>query len=401
MPESSPEENQTAIPDINPSRILPVPRLSTLLAIVVVLFLIYAFISGMTVRFYASFLFLFYSLTNQMWISVVLLGVFQTLLLIPLRIINLIKSSHIQEFRETFAEIEQRKEQEYFLKKSLKQGTRVAQFYVVNFFIQLVSYTSIGRLFLTDFYSDPLKRSMLYDFVPYPEYPIQGRFFQIPYAWFSETINLGMRWVLIAWGILLVVQVGIFVYRSLRKRFGGRAIQVPKQGAARKAFLVLHRYATGYLVLFMILAWLLITHFPVAWELRIFSGDVSIPNRTLNTITAVATFFTLLWVNIPKIRKKVQLARQAGMSEEVIDETQTELFKDTFKVATLVGLGAFFITNHIPSAFELSIFTLEIISWLSPLTLDRIILASQKGEAGEAEDSESDDGGDEAGEELE
>lgn len=52
------------------------------------------------------------------------------------------------------------------------------------------------------------------------------------------------------------------------------------------------------------------------------------------------------------------------------------MLKDTLKNATLIGLGAYFITNQIPSAFELSIFTLEIISLASPLTLDRIILGS-------------------------
>jgi hypothetical protein len=54
------------------------------------------------------------------------------------------------------------------------------------------------------------------------------------------------------------------------------------------------------------------------------------------------------------------------------------MVKNTFKKAAFLGLGAYFITNLIPSAFELSIFTLEIISFLSPFTLDRMIFASQK-----------------------
>lgn len=58
-------------------------------------------------------------------------------------------------------------------------------------------------------------------------------------------------------------------------------------------------------------------------------------------------------------------------------QTEKDLFSDTIKVAAFVGLGAFFVTNQIPSAFELSIFTLEIISLTSPLTLDRIILSSK------------------------
>ena len=108
--------------------------------------------------------------------------------------------------------------------------------------------------------------------------------------------------------------------------------------------------------------------------MRIFSGDVSIPNRTLNSITALATFFTLIWTNLPKIGKKVSLAKSAGYATEIVKRTERELLRETFKVATFVGLGAYYITNLIPSAFELSIFTLEIISWTAPLTLDRIIL---------------------------
>jgi hypothetical protein len=105
---------------------------------------------------------------------------------------------------------------------------------------------------------------------------------------------------------------------------------------------------------------------------------VSIPNRQFNTLTAIATFLTLIWVNLPKIQKQVDLARAAGIPDIVVRMTQRDLFKDTFKVAAFVGFGAYFITNQIPSAFELSIFTLEVISLFSPLTLDRVILASVK-----------------------
>jgi hypothetical protein len=88
------------------------------------------------------------------------------------------------------------------------------------------------------------------------------------------------------------------------------------------------------------------------------------------------TFFTLVWVSMPKISKKIELARAAGFDQKVIERTEKELFKQTFLFAILVGLGAFYVTNLIPSAFELSIFTLELIALLSPLTLDRLILRS-------------------------
>jgi len=59
------------------------------------------------------------------------------------------------------------------------------------------------------------------------------------------------------------------------------------------------------------------------------------------------------------------------------DKTEAEMFKNSLFNSALIGLAAFYITNQIPSAFELSIFTLEIISLISPLTLDKLILNSK------------------------
>jgi len=165
---------------------------------------------------------------------------------------------------------------------------------------------------------------------------------------------------------LVVIQIIIYVVMYFSRKNGASGFSRLKR---------LTSLSVGNLVLFLIVSWYLVRHFPVGWSFRIFSGDVSIPNRTLNTITAVATFFTLIWNNLPKIRKKISLAKAAGYDKEVIRRTEKELFQETLKVATVVGLGAFYITNLIPSAFELSIFTLEIISWTSPLTLDKLILS--------------------------
>ena len=60
--------------------------------------------------------------------------------------------------------------------------------------------------------------------------------------------------------------------------------------------------------------------------------------------------------------------------DENIAKHQKEMFRNTLFNSALIGLGAFFITNLIPSAFELSIFVFEIIAFLSPLTIDRFVL---------------------------
>jgi hypothetical protein len=347
------------------------------LAIGVILFLFYAFFAGLTIQFYASFVFLFYSLTNSMWISVVMLGAFQTLLLIPFRIVNLLKSANIKEFKQTLEKMEIEKQEEYFLKRKVEKGEKLVLYYMVNFYVQLISYISIGRLFLTDFYNTKLDPWLLYDFVPYPDYPIQDRWFKIPYAWFHNTTDLGSKAALWVWLGLAVIQIIIFVIIYFRRKNRVAAL-VNKGDESPRAKLIrtMRRFSTGYLVLGLVLSWYLVRNFPIDWRFHIFTGDVSIPNRTLNTVTAIMTFFTLVWVSMPKISKKIELARAAGFDQKVIERTEKELFKQTFLFAILVGLGAFYVTNLIPSAFELSIFTLELIALLSPLTLDRLILRS-------------------------
>lgn len=359
---------RTALVDKSSGRLFPVPRLTTILASVAVIFLIYAFFSGLTMQFYASVVFLFYSWTKRMWVSVIMLGIFQTLLIIPFRIVNLMKSNSLDSFKEA-TEKEAGEHDDQILKKQFKRGGRVAIYYVVNFFFALVSYTSIGRLFLTDFYNTPLNPDWLYSWVPYPDYPILDRMFKIPYVWFTSTHDFGGKAVIWVWGVLLVVQIVVYIGIYFAKK---------RKSMTDDFSTKISRYATGNLLFLMVIAWWLVRNFPTAWEFRIFTGDVGVPNRTLNAVTAIVTFITLVWVNLPKIRIQIEAAERAGVSKKIIQRTQKELLQETFKVAGFVGLGAYFITNLIPSAFELSIFTLEIISMVSPMTLDKAILRGIK-----------------------
>lgn len=363
----------TAIVTTNPSRILPVPRLTTIIAVGFIGFLLFALASRMAMRFYASALFSFYGLTALMWVSVMLLGVFQTILMVPLRVINLIKSQNLREFQQKIADIKSEQEQQFVLKKSVKGGERVILFYVVNFVIQAVSYLTIGRLFLTDFYNYKLDPALLYRFVPYPNYPIQGLIYKLPYVWFTDTYDFGLKAVFWVWLVIGAIQALIYLWKYLRSR--QKAKDNPNEpGIVRRA----RKYSTGYLVVGLILSYLIVRHFPVGWEIFYFTGDVSKPNPQFNLITAIVTFFTIVWLSLSKIRQKGELAEKAGMDHEVIAETQRGMLKDTLLSAAFIGTGAYFITNRIPSAFELSIFTFEVIALLSPWTLDKIVLSRQK-----------------------
>jgi len=364
---------QSAQPLFQPNRLswgAKLPSLSSLLVYIFIIWLIFAFVSGITLKFYASILFTFYALVKHMWIAVVCLGVFQTLLLIPFRIVKVKHSQHIKEFVDNISNIKDLKLQRDQYSEQIKKGRRSALFYSLDFFVQLVSYTSMGRLFLTDFYSKQISSNLLYSFVPYPDYPIRDILFKIPYPYFTSTQDFGMKPVLIIWVLILVSVLALrFLKYSQKSKF---------ENPAGKQLSVVYAQISGQIILLGIIAWLLVRYFPTGWKLGIFSGDISIPNPTFNAITALATFLLLMWFGINNMYRKSKLAKESGIPEIVINATEKEMFRNMVISSGLIGLGAFFITNQIPSAFELSIFTLEIISLLSPLTLDKIITSNVK-----------------------
>jgi len=365
------QSNQTLVS--NPK--VSLPPIQTILTFSLLAVLLVAFFNGTVYQFYASFLFFFYSLVKKMWISVILLGVFQTLLMIPFRIINLRRSINIKELKNKIKKITKKAEQQEFLKEKASHGNFTFLWYVVNFFVQTISYLSIGRLFLTDFYNTKLSPDLLYSFVSYPDYPIQGLIFKLPFPVVIQTKDFGMSKVWIAWVLIIVYKIIIdrliVFIRSRKKKF------VPPGGEGDTAYKVLRKavfLTSSSAVIALILSYFLIRHFPIQWDLRIFKGDVSKPNSTLNLITAIATFLMIVWLDLSTIGEKLKVIRQKETKDvKIIKKMQINLFKDTFKRAFVLGLGAYLITNMIPSAFELSIFTLEIISFLSPLTLDKLI----------------------------
>jgi len=350
------------------------PKTSTFLSVVFLIFLVYALFSGFTIKFYASILFFIYHYIGHMWVSVIGLGVFQTIIMVPFRIINLTLSTNIKEFESKVDDIKNQEQQQFLIKQSVKKGDPTILWYIINFFTQTISYLSIGRLFLIDFYATKLNSNLLFSFSKYPDYPIKDTIFRLPYITPTSTIDYGWGWVFVAWGLILAYKILHKKLISYYHKLPDIKKLNPKDNTLTyylKSFL---KNSAGFLTLFFVLAYILVRHYPQGWDLRIFSGDVSIPNYTLNFITAVGAFVVLLWLSIPKIFKKAELARSQKISEKIIFDTQKQLFKDSLRSATILGVGAYYITRLIPSAFELSIFTLEIISLISPFTIDRLIL---------------------------
>jgi hypothetical protein len=368
------------------------PVLSGLVAVIVI-FLVYAFFKGWTFNFYANILFGFYALTKQIWVSVVLLGVTQTLLMVPFRAIRVMQSHNTQKFQDKIDELKRDEQQIARVKKNFRQGNMTFLFYIVDFMIQITLFISIGRLFLTDFYANKIDPSILLKFIPYPVYPLQGLWFKLPYPIVTRSKDFGLWIVFWAWILILLSHVFIYLAKRMRHRFkieadkkslaeveeGGEnnekvVVEAKPQLESQQKAKQTMRFLSSSTIILFVLAYIIVRNFPLAWEIRIFSGDVSIPNRTLNTVTAIATFLMVIWFGLQDILRQGKLAQEKGISEAVIEMTQAEMFKSNLFNGTLIGLGAFFITNLIPSAFELSIFTFELIAISSPFTLDKFIL---------------------------
>jgi hypothetical protein len=353
------------------------PRLSTTITFVVIFLLIYLFFSKLSLKFYASILFFLYHYIQHMWLAVIGLGVVQTILLMPFRAINLILQSNVKEFEVQVEELKDQDQQQFLIKQTIRKGNPTILWYIVNFVTQVVAYISVGRLFLIDFYNFKLNPDLLFSFSYYPQYPIKDPIFKLPYPYAQQTTDYGLIWVFIAWGSILLIKL---FYNRFTKYYHhlSNTQKIQNDSAITRNLKSFIKNSAGFLTLFFILAYILIRKFPTHWELRIFSGDVSIPNYTLNFITAVGAFIVVLWLNLPKISKKAEVALHQGIPEDIVFKTQKRLFIDNLRSAVLLGLGAYYITRLIPSAFELSIFTLEIISLTSPLTIDRLIFARFK-----------------------
>lgn len=347
--------------------------LSSLVVILIVGLFVYWLFTGDLYRFYASVVFLFYSWTHSMWISVIMLGVFQTILLIPLRIFRTLRRDNLKDMHEKIAILENPSLQQQAVKQSFSLGNRDFLFYLLDFIIQLTTFLTIGRLFLTDFYSRPLNPASLYSWVTYPVYPILDRFFKIPYPVITSTVDLGFSRVILVWLTILFFQFAIWIGRNFVAYAKGNA---PKPSLATVKAKTLSKYSLGYFAVVFWLSWLLITHIPTGLGIRIFSGDVAFQNDSFNTLTAIVTFLTLLWFDANEIAEKKAEAKKANIKPYLIGKMGRRMFKESMITAATVGLGAYYITNQIPCAFELSIFTLELISLLSPLTLDKWIKKS-------------------------
>ena len=90
------------------------PLLTTFLLV----FLIYLFIwffRGGSFRLYTSIFFCLYYVTHQIWLSVLLIGVLQNVLFMPLRLIGNVMDQPLKDFEEELDKIDEKQQGNLFL----------------------------------------------------------------------------------------------------------------------------------------------------------------------------------------------------------------------------------------------------------------------------------------------
>ncbi len=354
----------------NSRQLLPI---WTSLLIIFIIILMIWFFKGGSFKLYASVFFLVYSLTQQIWISVILIGILQNIVFIPLRMIGNSFSKSLKEFEGELDKIKRQDQQFVVFNKKIKEGSLPIVFYIFNFFINAIFFFSAGRIFLIDFYSDPLTlktKDLLYDWIPYPKYPLKGINLHVPLFKITETMALDWSNIFTIIGFLLLFFIVLRLIWRILRIFLGRNKKVLY---ARIKYNRLLLTVSGFSGVLLILLVFFLRHIPVAFESFIFIANLSRQNTTMNFVTAVGTFITTIhagYKNHSEVAKKAEIS---GIPNSIIVKVFIDKMKKTFKNALILGAGAFFITNNIPSAFELSVTTFEVMYMIYPYTFGRFI----------------------------
>lgn len=358
----------TSIRHIDNSRQL-LPFFTTLLVIFLIWVIIWFFRGG-SFRLYASAFFGLYYLTRQIWVSVLLMGILQNIVFLPLRYIGLKVWNRVEDFE---AELEKTSEDEQYLlfSKKVKEGNKAIIFFIFNFVVNAIAFFSAGRIFLIDFYTKPLSSGYLYHFIPYPEYPLHGTNFYFPFFKITETISLPWQTILLVWvGITVLFAAPKLLWRFVKWLFWKNKSIL----SARINYNRLLLKTGGFSTLVFILSLIILRHIPVNVAGWMLIADLTRQNTTMNTVTAIGTFITAVHAGYVRQLRASEAALKANVPQAIVDKVFREKMRQSFKNGIILGLGAFLVTNQIPCAFELSVATFEVLYILSPYTFDRLLL---------------------------
>lgn len=287
----------------------------------------------------------------------------------PLRLIGNTFRQPLKKFEEELGKFNE-KQQPFIFKKRIKEGNLAITFYIFNFFVNAIAFFSAARIFLIDFYNKPIKEELLYSWVPRPEYPLLGTNFKFPLFKITSTFALPWPTILfIIGGVILFLTALRLLWRLVRFIFKRNKKILNARIQYNKMLLTIG----GFSGVAIIVTIIVLRHIPNAFEGFVFIANLSIPNPPMNFVTAVGTFITTLHAGYKNNGNDAKLARLAGIDPNIVKKVFRDKMRISVKNGLILGSGAFFITNHIPAAFELSIVTFEVMYLIYPYTFGRLI----------------------------
>lgn len=369
MPQSPASFNQIRKID-NSGVFLPI---ATFFLIIILAFLAIWFFRGGSFRLYASAFFGLYFLTRQVWISVLLIGLLQSVVFLPLRFIGLKLWNSVRDFEDELEDIKSEDQQYFVFKEKVRKGDVSVLFFIFNFIVNAIAFLSAGRIFLIDFYTRPLDPNLIYHFVPYPQYPLQGTDFYFPFFKILKTVSLGWNKIFLIW---FSISIFFALIRLLWRPFKLFLWKNQKILSVRINYNRLLLQIGGFGGTLMILSIIFLRNIPISFQGLWLIADLTRQNTTMNIITAIGTFITTLHAGYVRHTIGSKRALQANFPQEVVDRVFKEKMRESFRNAVFLGLGAFLVTNQIPCAFELSVATFEVLYILSPYTFDKFLTAN-------------------------
>jgi len=346
--------------------------LATFLLIVFLIVVFIWFFQGGSFRLYASIFFGLYYLTGQIWISVLLIGIIQNILFLPLRFIGMKLSTSIKAFEDKLDTVKNTDEQYILFQQKVKKGDFGITFYIFNFIVNAIAFFSAGRIFLIDFYTQPLDKNLIYSFIPYPSYPLKGTDFNFPFFKINSTVAVDWSYIIYFWlGLSLFFAVLQLVWRILkiflsknqsilRFRIGYNKILIAIGGVGLTLFVI---------------STVLLRNFPTSFSPWWLVADLTRQNSTMNLITAIGTFLTTLIAGMKSLQISSKNLLAAGVSRQDVNTIARERIRQSVSNGLILGIGAYLVTSQIPSAFELSVATFEVLYILSPFTFDRFLVS--------------------------
>ena len=241
-------------------------------------------------------------------------------------------------------------------------------------FIELFFKTRVksaySRIFLIDFYTTNLSTKYLYNFVPYPKYPLKGTIFNFPFFNIDKTISLSWKTIFLTWFFILIgLIIPRLIWRFL-KIFLSKNKEILK---ARIGYNKILLYIGGFTGTLFLVSLYILRHIPTSAHAITLSVDLTRPSPSMNLITAIGTFITAFHAGWKRNKEVVKKAKQAKILSKIIKKVSKDNLSNTLRNAFILGIGAYVVTSQIPAAFELSVLTFEILYILSPYTFDLIL----------------------------